>query len=472
MKITKVGHLFQIQYRCPGYKDPIRERFETVEEAELRIAEVKLAKKRKNLKPPEKYLKSLNPSVITVKELLDRFIKVRGLNTWGDSTLSGHLTRIEHYILPYMGDRDITTITTMELDQFYDDLTRTPAVVQNGHTDTGKCVGLTVIEKIHSVLRLAFAQAVKWEMLTRNPAELATLPRHKKRQRDAWTTEEAIHALNVCDCQLLKLAMLVALGCSMRIGEILALTWSHIEITPELLEQDACVLHVDKELKRCEIRSLDQLREKGHYDIYFEFPSIKADPKTKLVLKPPKTDSSVRDIFIPKAVALALMEHKRQQDAWKASVSECYTDYDLVFAQESGSPVESKFMEEKLRDLIKEHGLREVVFHSLRHTSVSMKLSLCGDIKAVQGDTGHAQARMVTDTYAHIQNRDRQALAVSVNDSFFGQLNHEAEKGADPAETAKKVTASLSPEIGQIMKILMENEGMAQAMLGMMKCLS
>ena len=47
--------------------------------------------------------------------------------------------------------------------------------------------------------------------------------------------------------------------------------------------------------------------------------------------------------------------------------------------------------------------LPKVVFHSLRHTSTTYKLKLSGgDIKAVQGDTGHAQATMVMERYAHI----------------------------------------------------------------------
>ena len=43
--------------------------------------------------------------------------------------------------------------------------------------------------------------------------------------------------------------------------------------------------------------------------------------------------------------------------------------------------------------MIQEHDLPKVVFHSLRHSSITYKLKLNGgDIKAVQGDFGHAQA--------------------------------------------------------------------------------
>ena len=53
-----------------------------------------------------------------------------------------------------------------------------------------------------------------------------------------------------------------------------------------------------------------------------------------------------------------------------------------------------------MQEIIDKLGLPDVVFHSLRHTSVTYKLKLSGgDIKAVQGDSGHAQADMVTEVY-------------------------------------------------------------------------
>lgn len=63
-------------------------------------------------------------------------------------------------------------------------------------------------------------------------------------------------------------------------------------------------------------------------------------------------------------------------------------------------------------NLIKEHDLSPVVFHSLRHTSVTYKLKLNGgDIKAVQGDSCHSQINMVTDVYSHIIDDDRRKNA-------------------------------------------------------------
>lgn len=58
MKATKVGNKYQITYRCPNYEKIINERFDTLEEANLRIAQVELEKKRGTLLPPAELIDS------------------------------------------------------------------------------------------------------------------------------------------------------------------------------------------------------------------------------------------------------------------------------------------------------------------------------------------------------------------------------------------------------------------------------
>ena len=71
---------------------------------------------------------------------------------------------------------------------------------------------------------------------------------------------------------------------------------------------------------------------------------------------------------------------------------------------------------------IKENDLPPVVFHSLRHSSITYKLKLNGgDIKSVQGDSGHAQVKMVTDVYSHILDEDRRLNAQRFEETFYQQ---------------------------------------------------
>ena len=110
----------------------------------------------------------------------------------------------------------------------------------------------------------------------------------------------------------------------------------------------------------------------------------------------------------------------------------------------------------RLRQLCEKNHLRPVVFHSLRHSSTSLKLRISGgDIKAVQGDTGHAQPNMVTDVYSHIMNNDRRRLAQKMDQEFFRSKKEAAVPATGNAE-ADQVIALLqkSPELANTLMLL------------------
>mgnify|MGYP002545428953 FL=1 len=418
----KKGQKYEISYRCAGYEKPFYERFDTYEAAKLRIAQIEYEKSICAFEPPKQSI--LTPKrnhYVTIGELLDEYVQIYGLKHWGDSYLSTNQHYILHYIKPVIGDVPVKDMTTHDLDLFYDSLQDQPAVVLKGHLKKDQMISPSVILKIHALMRGAFRKAVAWKYITANPAENVTLPKYSCKERASWSASEVKYALAICENPVLKLAMLLALGCSMRIGEILGLTWDCVELSSEALEAETASLSITKELKRCQKSSLEALEKRGRNKTLFVFPTWKqTDCTTALVLKPPKTESSIRTVFLPRTVAMALLDAKKQQDEIKLLLGSDYQDFGLVLAQPNGRPYERRQIERMLDVFIAENGLRKVVFHSLRHSSTSIKLQISrGNIKAVQGDTGHAQARMVTEVYAHTNNEERQLLAQKVDENFF-----------------------------------------------------
>ena len=174
----------------------------------------------------------------------------------------------------------------------------------------------------------------------------------------------------------------------------------------------------DKELARV---SQDAIQAIGEKDILFMFPRItKAKSTTRLVLKRPKTETSIRKVWLPKTLAYILRDWKQKQDKLKELMGEEYSDYNLVLALETGRPCEDRVIGNQFERLKKSAGLPDVVFHSLRHSSTTYKLKINhGDIKATQGDTGHAQATMVTEVYAHIIDEERKINAQKFETAFY-----------------------------------------------------
>ena len=61
-----------------------------------------------------------------------------------------------------------------------------------------------------------------------------------------------------------------------------------------------------------------------------------------------------------------------------------------------------------------------IVFHGLRHSSATYQLMISGgDVKAVQGTTGHASANLLVNTYAHIQQDSRKKLGKKFEEGFY-----------------------------------------------------
>ena len=190
-------------------------------------------------------------------------------------------------------------------------------------------------------------------------------------------------------------------------------------------------LYVNKEVQRDSKKALEELDQK---DVIVIFPEERKTNKTVRIMKTPKTESSVRKVFLPRSVAEELIAWKAQQEEIKDILQEEYQDYGLILATEYGLPRGGAYIRDSLNKLIKQHDLPQIVFHSFRHMSVTYKLKLNGgDIKAVQGDSGHAQADMVTEVYSHIIDEDRRRNATLLEDSFYNRKNlnpqiHDTEK--------------------------------------------
>ena len=267
------------------------------------------------------------------------------------------------------------------------------------------------------MLSCAFKQAVKWEIIQKNPFDFSMYTRPKYKKRDIWTAEMIRKALDECEDGKLYVAINLSFACSMREGEILGLTWDNVHISDDDIARDDAYVYIDKELQRASKRSLETLDKK---DVYYIFPPLMLNTSTRVVLKKPKTNSSIRKIWLPKTLAYIMREWKSHQDELKGLLGDEYTDYNLVVALNNGRPCEGRVLLKAFEALREKAELPNVVFHSLRHSSTTYKLKLNhGDLKATQGDTGHAQIDMITDIYAHILDEDRKVNAMKFETSFY-----------------------------------------------------
>ena len=323
----------------------------------------------------------LPPSNQTITEFLYDFVSLYGEKKWGVSMYDSQTALIANYINPIIGDMEVQAVTPRAVDGYIQTLQKTKSVSTKTRKAVTTYVSDKTIEKIIKLLRCAFKQAVRWEIIARNPFDNVILPKTEYAKRDIWTADMIRLALDKCTDSKLYVAMNLSFACSLRMGEILGLTWENVHISDEDIAADNAYVYIDKELTRASKQAIEML---GQKDIYHVFTPLFPNTSTRIILK--------------------------------------------------------SF--EKLRE---KAGLPKVVFHSLRHSSTTYKLKLNhGDLKATQGDTGHAEIDMITSIYAHILDEDRKVNAQKFETAFYAKPD--LRNVRPPEEPAKSEPATLDLE--------------------------
>ena len=390
----------------------------------------------------------LPPNKTTVSSFLDDFVHTYGVNKWGVSMYDSNTAIIANYINPIIGELEVQAVTARVVDQYVQKLRKTPAVSRGTRKPRTEYVTDKTIVKIIKVLRCAFKQAVRWELIGKNPFDNVVLPKVEYKKRDIWDADTIRKALDECTDSKLYIAMNLAFACSLRMGEILGLTWDNVHVEDADIAADDAYIFIDKELTRCTKQAIEMLGEK---DIYHIFVPLMPNTSTRIVLKKPKTDSSIRKVWLPKTVAYILREWKTAQEELKTFLGDEYQDFNLVVALPNGRPCENRIIEKEFLLLKEKAGLPNVVFHSLRHSSTTYKLKLNhGDLKATQGDTGHAEIDMITKVYAHILDEDRKINAQKFESAFYS--NPDLRKVAPPQENPQPASIDLTALIEQLQK--------------------
>ncbi len=409
------------------------------------------------------------PNCTTLDELLKEYVGLYGKTKWSLSAYSSNTGLIKNYISPIIGEMKLREISSRVLEKYYQLLLKTPAVkrVTDGKYDNVKrFVEKPTINKIHKLLNSVFTQAMKWDLIDRNPATFAEVPKHEAQKREIWDINTLQKVNEICKDRRLKLCINLAFACSLRLGELLGLTWDCVDITEDSIASGSASLFINKELQRVSKTSLAFLDQK---DVIAVFPEVMLNNTTVRILKTPKTATSIRKVFIPKTLALELVEWKKEQDEIKEALGKEYGDFNLVIANSKGGPTEGNRLERRFKKFIEDNDLPEVVFHSLRHSSITYKLKLFhGDIKAVQGDSGHAQAKMVTDQYSHILDENRRENTQLFEDAFFGKK--ETTQSNNKQEVLpQQNTESADTENDDILRKLMANPEMKELVVRLLK---
>ena len=337
----------------------------------------------------------LQSNADNLTELLEEYVELYGQTHWSYSTYTNHVALIQNHILPAFGDMRLTEFSPKTIAALY-------SRMRNQQNMTPQ-----ILSSVHKLLHSAFEQAVLWEYVDRNPFHKATLPKAFPCPIEMLSNEEIKKLLQNSGFSLLGIAVHLAFAGSLRKGEILALTWSDVDFKNG-------TIFINKTLKR--VRK-DAIQALDRDDILYQFPAVFDEGRTAIVLKRPKTRSSIRTVYLPSYVIDLLQDWKKEQTPCGKNVP------DLILRYSSSRPLQEEALPRMLERQLLVLGLPKVTFHSLRYSSITYKLILTGgNIKAVQGDSRHAQAEMITERYGHVIDSCRKECAQNFQKEFYEAL--------------------------------------------------
>ena len=251
-------------------------------------------------------------------------------------------------------------------------------------TRRGVVTSAQTVSHIRAVLRTALNQAVRENLIVRNPAGDAVRPPRIPKIEHTWLEPaQARQFLAAAKGDRLEALYVVALMLGLRQGELLGLRWG-------LVDLDGGRLRVTQALQKVE---------------------------GALTLVEVKTARSHRTLDLPATVVEALRQHRTRQDAERSAVGEDWQDSGLVFVNEIGGPLDGDTLRRDFAKLLERAGLPRMRFHDLRHSCGSLLLAqgVPGGLRTVMEVLGHSNYAMTAHVYTHIGDRLRSGAAAAMD---------------------------------------------------------
>ena len=182
--------------------------------------------------------------------------------------------------------------------------------------------------------------------------------------------------------------------------------------------------------------------------IYHTFPDRREGSKSSLILKRTKTKKSNRILYMTKPLKEELLAWLEKMKQDEQSAPEKYSNCGQLFRLPDGLPIAPDVLTKWYRMWRAEHPeFEKIVFHGLRHSSATYQLiESGGNIKAVQGNTGHATTGIQMDTYAHTQDKPRVELAEKLEADFYSQDIGSPQSGSAPVKENLPDGIQITPE--------------------------
>ena len=310
------------------------------------------------------------------------------------STYAGYLDIYRLHFTPMFGSMPLKLITPDVVQEYYKKLQIVGA--RKDHKDGS--LSPKTIRNHHMLLKDFFDYAVKKYKLEENPTLETTRPEVHTPEMRVLSPDEMDIFIHEVMKETQRIAILTDLFLGLRVGELLALRIEDLDLERQ-------VLVINKNLIRVNSQAIS-----------LDNPNIRIlnyDPrkKTHLILQnTPKTKTSNRTIAISDGLCELLERHlfTLSHGIWP-------NPEDLLFPSTTGTYLDPKSFEVRLKAVSKRCEIKKVNPHALRHTMATRMVEEKVPLNIVQGILGHSSIE-TTRKYLHKNEAiEREAVGTMMN---------------------------------------------------------
>ena len=174
-------------------------------------------------------------SRMTLGEWLDRWLTDYKENTVRPGTLAGYRSCIENYIKPQLGGKQVSLVTSQDVQKLYRRLKENGRVRE--HPRFGSTLSDTTINRLHAIFHQAMEDALHAHIIAKNPTVGATVPKASHAQKRVLTDRELDTFLDaVREDKIWGDFFYVELTTGLRRGEICGLMWQDFDARNGVLQ--------------------------------------------------------------------------------------------------------------------------------------------------------------------------------------------------------------------------------------------
>lgn len=344
-------------------------------------------------KEAEKYLNAalrdkdlgifVEPASITLNAYIKKWLEAAARPRVSRRTADGYAALLERYISEPLGKLRLDRLQPLNIQQVYGEM-------------QARGLSARVVRHTHSALHNALKQAVKWNMIARNPTAFVELPKVPHKERRVLSQDDAVEFLKASDVMPHGLIFEFALLTGMRPEEYLALQWPDIDF-----ERGTAAV------RRALVRH-----------------------KKSWSFEEPKTARSRRTVTLPASLLKKLGAHKRQQAEARLKLGATWQAHDLVFCGELGTPHSIPNLTYRyFRPILTKAKLPRIRLYDLRHSCATLLLIAEENPKVVSERLGHSTIVLTMDTYSHVLPTMQQKATEKLETMLYSARRTQAKSG-------------------------------------------